>query len=260
MKKIFKTMENRKNVISLYFFIFTLMVLFMCAGKLTAQTSSPKYRILMDIAHKPIFWNDPSNMEGKDKNLVERVKYMTNEIMKNAKSVNADLGYLMEEIKPANLVNCDMLFIHIPSAKYSPSEINAITQYLNNGGSLFLVMDVDYWSTLEQTDVNKLIAPFDLQFGRQIPDTLAGGYTKAGTISKQPLKITYHGGRIVSGGTPFCYTKADHPFGMFKEVKNGGKIIIMGDGMVSLYMTSWKDVKDYQCGEFMHDAFNWLLK
>ena len=26
-----------------------------------------------------------------------------------------------------------------------------------------------------------------------------------------------------------------HPFGTFKEVENGGKVVVMGDGMVSLY-------------------------
>jgi len=41
--------------------------------------------------------------------------------------------------------------------------------------------------------------------------------------------------------------------------KNGGRVIVMGDGMVSLYMTSWKGVDDYQCAEFMHDVFRWLL-
>jgi hypothetical protein len=43
-------------------------------------------------------------------------------------------------------------------------------------------------------------------------------------------------------------------------VKNGGKIIVMGDGMVSLYMTSWQGVQDYQCQAFMQAAFRWLLK
>ena len=45
----------------------------------------------------------------------------------------------------------------------------------------------------------------------------------------------------------------------YKKLKNGGKIIVMGDGMVSLYMTSWDNVNDYQCSEFMHDVFKWLL-
>ena len=40
----------------------------------------------------------------------------------------------------------------------------------------------------------------------------------------------------------------------------GGKVIVMGDGMVSQYMTSWEGFQDYQCQEFMQDVFRWLLK
>ena len=101
-----------------------------------------------------------------------------------------------------------------------------------------------------------------IQFGGESPDSLAGGHTKSGLITEKGLKISYHGARTVTGGTPFCFNDRsdDHPFGTFTEVKNGGKIIVMGDGMVSLYMTSWEGVHDYQCQEFMRDAFRWLLK
>lgn len=251
-----------KKVMKLQYSIFTLLVLIVFAGKLMAQTSSPKYWILMDIAHNQRFWNDPARMEGMDHNQIERVRYMTNQIMKNATSLNAEIGYLKEEIKPDNLLNCNLLFIHIPSSKYTPGEIKAITQYLQNGGSLFLVMDVDYWSTLDQTNVNDIIEPFGIKYGDQSLDTLSGGYTKAGIITSESLKITYDEGRIVKGGTPFCFNTQteEFPFGVFKKLKNGGKMIIMGDGMVSLYMTSWKGVNDYQCGEFMHDVLKWLLK
>ena len=57
--------------------------------------------------------------------------------------------------------------------------------------------------------------------------------------------------RTVKGGTPFGFNdRSDaNPFGVFKEVENGERIIVMGDGMVSLYMTSWEGVQDYQCIE-----------
>lgn len=226
-----------------------------------AHPSSRKKLILIDIAHNQKFWNAPANMNGKDPNQIERVKYMTNEMTKSASSLDAEIGYLQNEIKPDHLANCDLLFIHIPSSKYGTGEIETITRYLQKGGSLFLVMDEDYWSTLEQTNVNDLIKPFGIQYGRQSPDTLNGGYTKAGFITTKSLKITCSGGRIVKGGTPFCFNNQskEYPFGAFMSLKNGGKIIVMGDGMVSLYMTSWKGVNDYQCSEFMHDTFNWLL-
>src|SRR5690606_2456019 len=156
---------------------------------------------------------------------IERVQYMTKEINKNTSFQNGELAYLKEEIKASQLVDCDLLFIHIPSTKYKPSEVKAINDYLQNGGSLFLVMDVDYWSTLEQTNVNDIISPFGLQFRADSPDTPTGGITKTGLLTDKALKIPYHGGRIIEGGTPFCFNKEteEYPFGAFMELKNGGK-------------------------------------
>ncbi|HVO73449.1 MAG TPA: hypothetical protein VMT35_05470 [Ignavibacteriaceae bacterium] len=231
------------------------------AGSITSQTSSPK-KIYMDIAHGQKFWNDPAEMKGQDANWINRVKYMTDQFLKTASSVNADLFYLKDEIKPKDLSECDLLFIHIPSSKYTFSEVKAIIDYLKNGGSLFLVMDEDYWSTLKDANVNDIIEPFDIQFGNQSPDTLLGGITKAGLITEKALKITYLGGRIINGGSPFCFSSAKekYPFGVYKKLENGGKLIVMGDGMTSLYMTSWQGINGFQCSEFMHDVFKWLLK
>lgn len=216
----------------------------------------------MDIAHSQKFWNDPADMKGMDQNQVNRVTYMTGQLMENAAELNAELAYIKGEISAGQLAKCDLLFIHIPSAQFSSKEVESITDYLQKGGAMFLVMDEDYWATLEQTNVNDLITPFGIQYGSDSPDTLSGGYTKAGLITNEPLKITYHGGRIVNGGTPFCFNNQTeaYSFGTFAELKNGGKIIVMGDGMVSLYMTSWNGVNDYQCSTFMHDIFTWLLE
>ena len=239
--------------------ITSFLFLLFCASVLFPQ-SSYKKRIYMDLAHGQKFWNDPTTMDQTGN--VERVKYMTDQFLKTASSVNAKLLYLKDEIKPENLSDCDMLFIHIPSSKYTQNEVKAITQYLNNGGSLFLVMDEDYWSTLENTNVNDIIKPFDIQFGNQSPDTALGGITKAGLITEKALKITYLGGRIIKGGNAFCFSSAKekYPFGVYKNLKNGGKIIVMGDGMTSLYMTSWQGVTGFQCSEFMYEVFKWLLK
>jgi len=216
----------------------------------------------MDVAHQQRFWHDPADMPGMDVKMIERVKYMTGQFVKSASAVGASLAYLKKEVRPEDLDGCELLFIHIPSAKYTPGEVSAITKYVTGGGSLFLVMDQDMWSTLDQTNVNDLIQPFGVEFGAESPDPLAGGHTKTGIITEKGLKISYHGARTVTGGTPFCFNdRSDaYPFGIFKEVGTGGKVVAMGDGMVSLYMTSWEGVQDYQCQEFMQDVFRWLLK
>jgi hypothetical protein len=240
--------------------LFSLVFSLWAGVSANAQTPAPpKHRICIDVAHQQRFWADPADVDEKR---VARVKYMTGEMLKTAAAVDASLSYLKKDITPDGLKGCDLLFIHIPSAKYTAGEVGAITKYITGGGSLFLVMDQDTWSTLDQTNVNDLIRPFGIQFGGESPDALAGGHTNAGPITDKRLKISYHGARTVTGGTPFCFNdRSDsNPFGTFKEVENGGKVVVMGDGMVSLYMTSWEGVQDYQCQEFMQSVFRWVLK
>ncbi|HEY3403763.1 MAG TPA: hypothetical protein VGK59_10275 [Ohtaekwangia sp.] len=234
-------------------------LLFCFIASATSAQSSKK--ILIDISHGQKFWNDPLAMEGKDPQFIERIKYMTTEIKATAAAVNGEIGYIKEKIRPDILAKCDLLFIHIPSAKYEASEVEAIKEYIRKGGSLFLAAEVDFWATLEQTNVNDIVTPFGITFGQNSPDTLSGGYTKPGVITDKTLKVTYHGARQVTGGTPFCFNnQRAEPFGTYVDLpKKGGKIIAMGDGMVSLYMTTWKDVKDYQCQDFMQAVFKWLL-
>jgi hypothetical protein len=242
--------------------LLTLVVGLLAGTAAQAQTPTPpKHRICMDVAHQQRFWDDPADMPGKDVKVIERVKYMTGELSKTAATVDASLSYLKNEITSKGLEGCDLLFIHIPSTKYTSGEVGAISKFITGGGSLFLVMDQDSWSTLEQTDVNALIRPFGIQFGGESPDAQSGGHTNAGLITDKRLKISYHGARTVTGGTPFCFNdRSDaHPFGTFKQVEKGGKVVVMGDGMVSLYMTSWEGVQDCQCQEFMQAVFRWLL-
>ena len=242
-------------------FISTLILTFINITVLYAQANAGKYRIYLDIAHGQRFWNDPNGMVENAGNDLERLKYLTGEMKTTAAALDASIGYIKSKITTEALSDCDLLFIHIPSTPYSEDEAKAIQRYVQNGGALFMVMDADYWSTLEQTNANAIVKPFDIQFGGNSDDTLSGGFTKAGVLTSKPLKVTYHGARTLSGGTPFCFNnQSQEPFGTFKEVQNGGKIVTMGDGMVSLYMTSWRDVADYQCQEFMQEVFGWLLE
>jgi hypothetical protein len=233
------------------------------ANILWAQGAASKKRILVDIAHGQRFYNDPALMDKKDTAMVERIKYMTGALAKNAAALNAEMQFQKGKMTTDFLVKCDLLFIHMPSSKFDASETAAIRHYLQKGGSLFIVMEVDYWATLAQANVNDLVSPFGIVYKENNPDNKSsGGYTKEGTVTGKRFSIPYHGARMVEGGTPFCFSNQTdaHPFGIYKEVGDGGRIIAMGDGMVSLYMTSWEGVTNYQCSEFMHDALAWLLK
>ena len=240
--------------------IFTLILVIASAAVARAQANPSQYKISLDIAHGQKFWNDPSDMVKEAGDDSARVQHLTNQMKETASPLDASLHYLRSDISREALAGSDLLFIHIPSALYSEDEVAAIRQYVQQGGSLFLVLDSDYWSTLKQTNVNDIIEPFGIQFGKDSPDTLSGAYTKPSAVTSKELSVVYHGGRTVEGGTPFCFTKqSGEGFGVYRDIEGGGKIVVMGDGMVSLYMTHWEG-SDYPSQQFMHEVFRWLLQ
>jgi hypothetical protein len=242
--------------------IVLLMLLIVSSTPTLAQSNVSRKKVLIDVGHGQRFYRDPADTNGQDPDFMKRVKYLTGEVKKNASKLNREMGFIKAPITAQGLANCDILFIHAPSAQFSADEVKAIQQFVDKGGALFLVIDVDYWSTLAQTNVNDIVKPYDIVFKTDnAEDQSDGGHTNPGPVTTKRFSIPYHGARLVEGGTPFCYSNATdkNPFGVYKEVKKG-KIIAMGDGMASLYMNEWKDVNNYQCSEFMHDVFAWLLK
>jgi hypothetical protein len=244
---------------SLTYCVFTLLLLFCYWSGATAQ----KKTILVDVGHGQKFYSDPADNRSSDLVPAERLKYMTGELTKNAAAHDAVIAYQKSALTPASLAKCDVLFIHVPSTKYTAEEVKAIQEFVGKGGGLFLVSEVDYWATLEQTNLNEILKPFNITFKGDNPDnTSTGAHSASAGATKVKYKIPSHGARIVEGGTPFAFTdKSDEfPIGVSAEVRGGGKIVAMGEGMASLYMTSWQGVEDYQPGAFMQEVFGWLLK
>jgi hypothetical protein len=248
-----KTTPMKSNLSFLTFLAF----MFACTG-LFAQDK----KILVDVGHGQKFYSDPADNISTQLVPTERLTYMIGELTKNAAAHKATIGYLKNPITDDALAKCDLLFIHAAGSKYTAEESKAIGNFIKKGGSLFIVMEEDYWGTLDQINVNDIVTPFEITFKSNNPTKVVGGHSKPGAITKVKYSIPSHGARLVEGGTPFAYTNApdETPIGVYKEVTGGGKIIAMGEGMVSLYMTSWQDVKDYQCAPFMGEVIGWLLK
>jgi len=237
--------------------IFILIILVGNTTNLFAQK-----KILVDVGHGQKFYSDPADKVSTDLVPTDRLEYMTGELRKNGAASNATIGYMKTITKDA-LSKCNLVFIHSPGSTYSPNEVAAIKQYLEKGGSLFIVMEEDYWCTLDQANVNDIVKPFGITFKSDSPDKSVGGHSVAGKITKTKYSIPSHGLRLVEGGTGFAYSKGasdKNPFGVYTEIKGGGKIVAMGEGMVSLYMTAWENVDNYQCAPFMQEVIGWLLK
>jgi hypothetical protein len=221
-----------------------------------------KKKILFDVAHGQKFYSDPADKISTELVPTQRLEYMTGELTKNAVAHNAEINYLKTSITSEALSKTDLLFIHIPSIKYSTEECKVIRQYLEKGGSLFIAIEEDYWATLDQVNANDILSPFGIKFSTDNPDKTVGGHASESKITKKKYSIPFHGARLVEGGTPFAFSNKSEPssFAVFTEVTGGGKIIAMGEAMVSLYMTSWQDVNNYECAPFMQDVVGWLLK
>jgi hypothetical protein len=145
-------------------------------------------------------------------------------------------------ITAAALAGARILYLRAPSTEFTAADTEAIVAFVNAGGSLLLVLDEERRQSLEKTGVNNLIAPFGM---RLTPDTEYlhnnGAVAKAGEINKADRQVPFSGGRAVEGGTPFAYQLDKdgapwHPFGAYKRLDTGGRIVVLGEGMASLFL------------------------
>lgn len=184
------------------------------------------------------------------------------------------------EITDATLKETRVLILRAPSKAFSAAEKESIVKYLQNGGSLLLIMDEELRQPLAATGVNDIIAPFGMKLTGDTPYLHnCGGIAKAGEINSADRELPYSGGRAVEGGTPFAYRldaegKPGPAFASWKKVEGGGRIVVMGEGMASIFLgvpgatrlsgkprdaqgtTYWG--KD--SAQFMEEVMAWLVK
>ena len=159
-----------------------------------------------------------------------------------AKKLGLEVQASSGPITAATLEGARILYLRAPSQEFTPSEVEAIVKFVNGGGSLLLVLDEERRQPLEKTRVNHLIDPFGMKL---TPDTEylhnTGAVAKAGEINKADREVPFSGGRAVEGGTAFAFQldkdgKPAHPFGAYKRLDNGGRIVVLGEGMASLFL------------------------
>jgi hypothetical protein len=187
--------------------------------KITAKTEA---KIYFDRAHGE--FDPPGEMQG----------------------IGSRLGYTLEtakgEITPEALKGGRLVYLRAPNGTFTQLEKTAIVQFVKNGGSLLLVLDEEQRQSLAKTGVNDIIAPFGMKLTGDTPqiDNI-GAIAKAGEINHADREIPYDGGRAVIGGTPFAYQldrqgKPGQPYAAWVKVGNGGRVIVMAEGMASLFL------------------------
>jgi hypothetical protein len=195
-----------------------------------------------------------------------------------AKTLGLELQTSAVPITPAVLEGARILYLRAPSTEFTDAEAAAIVAFVKRGGSLLLVLDEERRQPLEKTRVNSVIRPFGMTL---TPDTEYlhnnGAVAKAGEINRADRHVPFSGGRAVEGGTPFAYQldkegKPWHTFGAYTRLDSGGRVVVLGEGMASLFLGDPKAVRlsgDRQnitpywgadSAIFMEEVLTWLSK
>jgi hypothetical protein len=159
-----------------------------------------------------------------------------------AKQLGLEVQTSTGPITAAALEGARVLYLRAPSKEFTPGEAEAIVAFVKAGGSLLLVLDEERRQSLATTRVNDVIAPFGLKLTMDTEYLHNNGaVAKAGQINKEDREVPFSGGRAVEGGTPFAYQldkdgKPWHPFGAYVRLETGGRIVVLGEGMASLFL------------------------
>jgi hypothetical protein len=149
-----------------------------------------------------------------------------------------------EPMSAASLQRTRVLYLRAPSKTFSKDEKASIVDFVTSGGSLLLVLDEEKRQSLATTGVNDFLSSFGM---RLTPDTPyipnAGAIAKAGESNRADRELPYDGGRSIEGGTPFAFQldaagQPAQPYGAWKKVQGGGRIIVLAEGMASLFLGS----------------------
>ncbi len=193
------------------------------------------------------------------------------------------LGYTLDLVRDAatteSLRGSQLVYFRAPNGTFTESEKAAIVAHVNSGGSLLLVLDEEKRQSLAKTGVNDILAPFGMKLSGDTPRIVnTGAIAKAGEINRADRQVPYDGGREIFGGTAFAFQldrngNPAQPYAAYKKLDNGARIVVMAEGMASLFLGSPDGVrlhedpvnpgntkwwgKDSQV--FMEEVLAWLL-
>ena len=182
-------------------------------------------------------------------------------------------------IDAAALAGHRLAYLRAPNMEITAAERDVLVAFVNGGGSLLLVLDEESRQSLATTRVNDLLKPFGLALTADTPYLHNNGaIARTSAITATDRELPYSGGRAVEGGTPFAWQldkdgKAAQPFAAYVQVPGGGRVIVMGEGMASLFLGTREGVRltgiprdptgttywGKDSAPFMADVFAWLV-
>jgi hypothetical protein len=159
-----------------------------------------------------------------------------------AAKLGAEIVAHQSPITAGALQGYRLVILRAPNLEITADERAALVGFVKGGGSLLLVVDEERRQPLATTRVNDLIEPFGLKLTADTPYRHnTGAIAKKGLVNAADRELPYSGGRAIEGGQAFAWqldqdgTPAQ-PFAAVAEAGAGGKVVVMAEGMASLFL------------------------
>jgi hypothetical protein len=130
------------------------------------------------------------------------------------------------------------LIIFSPNKPFQDSEKQAIRKFLKSGGSMLLIFDEERRTPLN-VGVNDFIRPFGMELTGNAPVRHnCGAIADSSEVCSGKREMPYSGGRSITGGKVISRVndEGNYIHAAYTNLRRGGKLIVMSDGMAGLLM------------------------
>ena len=213
----------------------------------------PKGRILFDLSHFPYYGIDL--WDSTYANYVPRYEILRDNLVSRSYTLDKLYPSASGNLTSSNLAPYDVMFLALNNINYTAAEITAVTNWVNNGGSL-LITGENIGINEYNHRVNDLLVHFDLRMNTSASGVGSAVYTVAHPTIESCSQISISApGKIVYGGDafPIFGADADNIYVAGQEYGNG-RIILVSD------LAPFRDstILNADNLRFGINLFNWL--
>jgi len=188
----------------------------------------PKGRILFDLSHYPYYGIDSWDLTYA--NYAPRYEILRNNLVNRSFTIDKLYPSAMGNLTSSNLAPYDVLFLALSNVNFTASEITAVTNWINNGGSLLVTGETTGINEYNLR-VNDLLVNFDLKMNTTTSGSGSATYTVTHPTLEGCSQISISApGKIVYNGDafPIWGADADNIYVAGQEYGNG-RILLVSD-------------------------------
>lgn len=150
--------------------------------------------------------------------------------------------------------------VSVIGREYADAEVTAFREWIESGGGAMTL--IGYADPAERANVNRLLAPFDVQYGEEQILQKQGGVTvpvtnwNAHATTTGVEMIGVDNGYPVTGGAALLASEGGHD--MARAADAGlGRVFVWGDEWIT-YDSEWNDRPEYQVELLWVNILKWL--